>query len=153
MQFKTREDIEAPADFVFKQVTDFASFERSIIRRGGDIERIAQGEANGLGAKWRVKFQLRGVERDVVATVTEAVEPATLKMTMTSRSADAELMVELVPLSRARTRLNVRAETSAKTIAAKLLFQSVRFAKQKTDARFKSVVAGFANDVELRSRA
>lgn len=152
MQFSTREDIEAPIDYVFKQVTDFASFERSIMRRGGDIERVENGDANGLGATWRVKFQMRGVERDVSATVSDVKEPTSLMMTMTSRSADAEMKVELVPLSRARTRVNVRADASAKTIAAKLLFQSVRFARQKTEGRFKSVVAGFAKDVEIRYR-
>lgn len=152
MKISTRDDIEAPIDFVFKQVMDFASFERSIMRRGGDVERIEAGDANGLGTKWRVKFHLRGMERDVVATVTEVTEPTSLTMNVTSPSADAVLNVELVPLSRARTRLNIRADASAKTIATKLLFQSVRFAKQKTEGRFKSIVSGFARDVEKRHR-
>ncbi|MDA9208334.1 SRPBCC family protein [Octadecabacter sp.] len=152
MKISTREDIEAPIDYVFKQVIDFGSFERSIMRRGGDVERTEKGGANGLGAKWRVKFHMRGMERDVEATVSEVTEPTSLTMDVTSRSADAVLNVELVPLSRARTRLNIHAEASAKTIATKLLFQSVRFAKQKTEGRFKSIVAGFARDVEKRHR-
>ncbi len=152
MKISTREDIEAPIDFVFKQVTDFPSFERSIMRRGADIERIEKGGAFGLGAKWRVKFRMRGVERDVVATVADVADPNLIKMVLTSRSADADMQVELVPLSRARTRINVSAEASAKTIAAKILFQSVRFAKQKTDDRLKQVVANFAKDVEKKYR-
>lgn len=150
MKFSTREDIEAPIDFVFEQVTDFTSFERSIMRRGGDIERIADGAENGLGAKWQVRFQLRGVERDISATVSEVSEPTSLKISLTSRSADAEMKIDLVPLSRARTRLRVDAQATAKSIATKLLFKSARFAKQKTEGRFNSVVAGFAADVDKR---
>lgn len=153
MKFNTREDIEAPIDFVFEQITDFSTFERSIMRRGGDVDRLEQGTSDGLGAKWRVKFQMRGVERDVTATVVEVEKPTLLKMEITSRSADAGLQVELVALSRGRTRVNVRAEGVAKTIAAKLLFQSVRFAKQKSEGRFKAVVAGFTSDLEKRYRA
>jgi len=108
MNFNTREDIEAPIDFVFEQITDFATFERSIMRRGGDVDRLAIGEADGLDAQWRVKFQMRGVERDVTATI---------------------------------------------TIATKILFKSIRFAKQKSEGRFKAVVAGFAADIEKRYRA
>lgn len=152
MKFSTREDIEAPIDYVFKQITDFSSFERSIMRRGGDVERIANGSTDGLGAQWRVKFFMRGVEREVTATVSDVKSPTSLTLTMTSNSADAEMTVEFVPLSRTRTRVNVQAEAAAKTIAIKLLFQSVRLTKQKTEGRFKSLVAGMAKDLEVRYR-
>ena len=59
-------------------------------------------------------------------------------------------MIELVALSRARTRLNVKAVAKAKTIPAKLLFQSVKFARQKKQERFKTILSGFAKDVETR---
>jgi len=153
MKFNTREDIEAPIDYVFDQVVNFSKFERSILRRGGDFERLEEGSADGHGAKWRVKFMMRGVQRDVVAQVTEAEKPTVLKVVITSRSADADIYVELVALSPARTRINVTASASAKTIAAKLLLKSAGFAKQKTEGKFKSVVAGFAADVEKRHRS
>lgn len=49
MEFTTRDDIEAPIDYVFDQVTNFATFERSIMRLGGDVERIAGGDAAVVG--------------------------------------------------------------------------------------------------------
>lgn len=153
MKFKTHEDIEAPIDFVFEQVSDFPAFERSIMRRGADIERVRDGGAHGLGAKWAVKFLLRGTERAIEAEVTEAQAPNALKVEMKSRSADGVLQVELVPLSRARTRLNVMVRANAKTIAAKLLFKSARFAKNKTEGRFQTVVEDFAAEVDQRYRA
>ena len=153
MKFNTREDIKAPIDFVFEQITDFAAFERSVMRRGGDVDRIAIGGADGLDAQWRVKFQMRGVERDVTATITEAKKPTLIKMVVTSRSADADMLIELISLSNSRTRLSVHVESVAKTIATKILFKSIRFAKQKSDGRFKAVVASFAVDIEKRYRA
>ena len=153
MELSTREDIEAPIDFVFEQVTDFPTFERSIMRRGGDIERLKGDAAPSKGTQWQVKFLLRGVERQVKAEIAELDKPSNILLSMTSTNADADMKVELVPLSRARTRINVRVEATAKSIPAKLFFQSLRFARQKTLARFKTVVANFAEDVEAKYRA
>jgi len=153
MELVTREDIEAPIDFVFKQVTDFPTFERSIMRRGGDVERLSGDATAAIGTSWRVKFLLRGAERQVKAEIVELENPGLLVLAVTSGSADADMKVELVPLSRARTRINVRSEATAKTIPAKLFLQSLKFARQKTQARFKSVVANFAEDVEAKYRA
>lgn len=152
MEFTTRDDIKAPIDFVFDQVTDFSSFERSIIRRGGDVERITGGDAASVGTKWRVKFILRGAERQVMAEVTAIDRPNAMTIEITSGSADATLNIDVVALTRTHTRLNVDVQAKAKTIPAKLLFQSVRFARQKNQNRFKAIVSNFAEDVEARSR-
>lgn len=152
MEFTTRDDIEAPIEFVFDQITDFSTFERSIMRRGGDVERIQGGDSAEVGTKWRVKFLLRGAERKVQAEITDVDRPNGMTIDVTSKSADANVSVELVALSRARTRLIVNAVATAKTIPAKLLFQSVRFAKQKNQARFMGIVSNFAKDVETRYR-
>ena len=152
MDFTTREDIEAPIDYVFDQVTDFASFERSIMRRGGDVERIVDAPEPTVGMKWRLKFLLRGAERMVDVEVTELDRPNAITFQMTSKSVDGVLKVELVALSRARTRLNIRADTVAKSIPAKLAFQSLKFARNKPQSRFKAFVTGFAEDVEARYR-
>lgn len=150
MEFTTRDDINAPIDFVFDQVTDFATFERSIMRRGGDVERITGGDAAAVGTKWRVKFILRGAERQVKAEVTEIDRPNAMTIEISSGSADATVNIDLVALSRTHTRLNVDVQAKAKTIPAKLLFQSVRFARQKNLTRFKGIVTNFAEDVETR---
>ncbi len=153
MELATREDIEAPIDFVFEQITDFATFERSIMRRGGDVERLSGDATAAVGTSWQVKFMLRGAERHAKAEIVEIDRPGMLVLAVTSKNADADMKIELVPLSRARTRINIRAEATAKTIPAKLFFQSLKFARQKTQARFKSVVANFAEDVEAKYRA
>ncbi|SMX43331.1 SRPBCC family protein [Octadecabacter ascidiaceicola] len=153
MEFTTREDIEAPIEYVFEQVTDFASFERSIMRRGGDVERISGGDSAVVGTKWHVKFLLRGAERVVNAEVVSVDAPNAITIDVTSKSANATLQVDLVALSPARTRLNVRAKATAKSIPAKLLFQSVKFARSKNKSKFNTLVANFAEDVETRYRS
>ena len=153
MEFNARDDIEAPIDYVFDQVTDFQSFERSIMRRGGDVERLRGGDEAVVGTRWQVKFRMRGKERSVAAELVQVDRPNGVTIDVTSPSADGAMVVELVALSRARTRLIVSANVGAKTIAAKLLFQSIRFARAKTERRFKSMVSGFAEDVEARYRS
>lgn len=152
MDFSTREDIEAPIDYVFEQITDFASFERSIMRRGGDVERVVDADEPTAGMKWLLKFVLRGAERELEAQIAEVEKPNTISFMMTSKSVDGVLVADLVALSRARTRLNIRAEALAKTIPAKLAFQSMKFARNKPQAKFKNFVAGFAEDIEARYR-
>ncbi|MCW1951148.1 MAG: SRPBCC family protein [Octadecabacter sp.] len=153
MEFTTREDIEAPIEYVFGQVTDFASFERSIMRRGGDVERLSGGDTAVVGTKWRVKFLLRGAERLVNAEVVGVDAPNAITIDVTSKNVDATFQVDLVALSPARTRLNVRATAAAKSIPAKLLFQSVKFARNKNKNKFSAMVANFAKDVETRFRS
>jgi len=152
MDFSAREDIEAPIDFVFEQVTDFATFERSIMRRGGDVERLVGDDRPIVGTKWRVKFRMRGKERLADAELVSVERPNGLAIKINSSNIDGISSIELVALSRARTRLIVDVKVTPKTIPAKLMFQSMRFARQKTVGRFKSLVAGFAEDTEARYR-
>lgn len=150
MELTAREDIEAPIDYVFEHVTDFASFERSIMRRGGDVERVSGGDGAEIGTKWSVKFRLRGKERTVNAEIVQVDKPNGLTIDVTSPSADGTMGIELVALSRAR--MIVTAEAGAQTIPAKLMFQSLRFARAKTEGKFKTMVCNFAEDVDKNYR-
>lgn len=152
MDFTTREDIEAPIDYVFEQVTDFVAFERSIMRRGGDVERIVDSQPPAVGMAWQVKFMLRGAERLVRAEIVEFDRPNGFTIKITSKNIDASMKIDLVALSRARTRLNVAIEAVAKTIPAKLVFQSMRFSRNKPQNRLKGLVTNFAEDAEKRYR-
>ena len=39
MRFTTKQDIEAPLDFVYRTMTDFEGWERAAMRRGAEVER------------------------------------------------------------------------------------------------------------------
>ncbi len=153
MEFFAHNDIEAPIDFVFAQVTNFTSFERSIIRRGGDVERLSVGDVPVVGSKWRVKFRWRGKVRTLDAELTTVDAPNRVRADASSKNIVGAVTVELVALSRARTRISVKMDVTAKTLAAKMVFQSMRLARQRTTGRFKAMVAGFAEDVEAQYRS
>ena len=153
MELNAHDDIEAPIEYVFTRVTDFPAFERSIMRRGGDVERLEGGDAPTVGRKWRIKFVMRRKERTVNAVLTDVDAPNGITLNLRSSGVDGQIVTELVALSRARTRLTVTMQANAKTIPAKLLFQSLHFAQGRTDKRFRSIVSTFAEDVEARFRA
>ena len=58
MKLTTRQDIEAPLDFVYARLTDFDHFERMAMRRGAEIERTDRLKTPGIGMAWRLKFVL-----------------------------------------------------------------------------------------------
>lgn len=152
MEFTGHEDIEAPASVVFDRVTDFAAIERKLMRRGADVTRIDTTDPPDVGSTWEVKFRLRGKTRTVTATI-EALDASNgLTVSFAGTQIQGRNVVELVPLSPARTRLSVSITAEAKTIAARLMLQSMRFGKQRVNARLATALAGFAEDVERGHR-
>ena len=150
MQFKSREDIEAPIDFVFAQVTDFPSFERQALRRGADVRRQDSNPEPGLGSAWDVTFKYRGKDRKLRAEVVHFDAPNSYLLKVTSGGITGETLVDLVPLSRRRTRLTVLTEMAATGLTARLLLQSLKLAKTNIGKRMSGRIASFAADVEER---
>lgn len=148
MKFSTREDIEAPIDFVFIKVTDFVGYERSALRRGADVKRLDTAAKVGIGAKWAVQFTFRGKPRSVQAEISSYEAPNGFSVDATSPSIDGVTEIELVPLSRNRTRVSVTLELKPKTLSARLLVQSLKLAKSNLTTRFKTRVSVFAEDIE-----
>lgn len=152
MKFSTREDIEAPIEHVYAEVTDFATYERQAMRRGSDVRRRNPQTPVGVGTIWDIAFSFRGRDRKMTAEVTRLEPPQTLRVDMVSSGIDAVTMIELVALSPKRTRLAVSIEMSAKSLSARLLLQSLKLAKSNLTNRFKKRVGIFAQDVEGRYR-
>jgi uncharacterized protein YndB with AHSA1/START domain len=153
MELTAREDIEAPVEHVFGEVTDFAAFERVVMRRGGDVTLLEGPEPPEPGARWEVRFRLRGKNRRVVATL-ERLDPGQgLTVSFASPNIKGRFRVDLVALSPGRTRLNLVIETRPVSIAAKLLAQSLRLGRGRIERRVRTAVATYAGDVEARHRA
>ncbi len=150
MKFTTKEDIEAPIEHVFKEVSDFHSFERSALRRGADIKRVDTHATAQVGSAWDVSFKYRGKERRLRATLAGLEAPNGFTAEIASKSIDGVTQIDLVALSRSRTRLSVSVELTPKTLAAKLLVKSLALAKGNMNKRFALRVADFAEDIEER---
>lgn len=152
MDFSTREDIEAPIAFVWQQVTDFAAFERQALRRGADVQRRDALARPGVGSGWDVKFIYRGKERKLAADITSFDMPNAYTIKSSSGGIDGVAIVDLVALSRGRTRLTIRIEMSAKSLAARLMLQSLKLAKSSLNRRFVGRVQSMSEEMQERYR-
>lgn len=150
MQFSTKEDIEAPIDYVFTELSDFHSFERSALRRGADVQRIDNKTSNGPGMAWDISFKLRGKTRDLQMELTEYDPPTGMVFSSRSASMGGTMTVDLVPLSRGRTRMSLDILLQPKNLSAKLLVQSLKLARNNLAKRYKLRIAEFAMDLEDR---
>ncbi|MCA0044389.1 SRPBCC family protein [Celeribacter litoreus] len=147
MKFSTRKDIEAPAEYVFAQITDFDAFERQAMRRGVELTRKSPAQARGVGASWVLKVPFRGKVRDMTAEITEMDAPNVLKGLAVSGGLNMEMTAELVPLSPRRTRLTFGYDVRPKSLTARILVQSVKFAKGTLQKRFEKRVATYCQQV------
>ncbi|MBV1866364.1 MAG: SRPBCC family protein [Marinosulfonomonas sp.] len=150
MKFSTRQDINAPVEFVFERATDFGSFERQAMRRGVEIERVDENDENCVGMQWSAKIPFRGKLRRVRAELTEYDAPHRLFFQSVSGGVEANMEVELLPLSRQRTRIRLGLTLLPRTLPARLLVQSLKFAKNNLDDKFAKRVISFGRDVEDR---
>lgn len=145
MKLSANEDIEAPIDAVFRAVTDFDFFERAALRRGVEVSRT-----EGTMPHWSLAFDYRGKSRTLEADLLELQAPSTVKFRGQMGGIFGDLDVELVPLSKNRTRLSVATDLKAQSLTGKLLLQSLKLAKTKITKRYKKRVGSFATDVEKR---
>jgi hypothetical protein len=152
MKFSTREDIEVSIDKVFRAVSDFDGFERQALRRGADVSRRDTLGKPGVGSEWSIKFPFRGKPRKVLARITQFDSPNGYVAETDSGGIDGLVTVELVSLSPRRTRMHFTLNLTPRTLSARLLVQSLKFAKSNLTKRFSTRVWQFAQDIEARHK-
>lgn len=150
MQIDAREDIAAPLEMVWAEITNFKGFERSAMRRGMDVTRLGDG-GEGLGTAWAIEFQFRGRDRKARCQITDWEPPQRFHMLNVSGGVEALVDVDLVALSRRRTRLDVKIRLGAKTLPARLLVQSLKLARGSLDQKLKKRLTAFARAIEDRA--
>ncbi|KCV81200.1 hypothetical protein ATO10_13504 [Actibacterium atlanticum] len=150
MKFTTKEDIEAPIDQVFAVLSDFESYERAILRRGADLNRIDDLTAPGVGMRWLCKFKYRGRFRTLTADLVEFDPDEVIKLKTHSNGIDGMFQIELLKLSQRHTRLSVVMEMKPNTLTARLFLQSLRLAKSGLTRKFKKSVHDYAEELEAR---
>lgn len=148
MKFSTRDDIEAPIDYVFARVTDFNGIERQALRRGADIQRLDHAPVAVEGSAWQVAFKFRGKDRKMKATIGKLDAPTLLRVDTAASGITGETTIELVALSRNRTRISATIDLTPQSLSSRLLLQSLKLAKNNLTRKFKSRVTDFAEVVE-----
>lgn len=147
MKFSTREDIDATIDTVYKAVTDFDGFERQMLRRGIDVTRDETVPVDAPGATWNACFTWRGRAQELAAELVAIEENECFAIKSRTGGIVCMGVVDLVPLSKSRTRLLVSLDLKPTTLSARLFIQSLRLAKGSLTRRFKSRVAEFASGI------
>jgi len=152
MNFSTREDIEAPIDYVFAALSDFDGFERAALRRGIEVVRTDRLGAPGPGMSWRALFTMKGKPRRMEVTL-QSYEPAgLLRFDGESKNLTGDMELELVDLSPRRTRVVVKLELKPLSLPARIMLQSIRLAKTRTQEKFNTRVREHAKEIENRYR-
>lgn len=152
MRFSTHEDVEIPIEQAFALLSDFEAVERMGLRRGADITRLDATGRIAAGSTWDVRLVLRGRKRRIMTKLAEFVSPNLMQFAAHSDAFEADFRVELMALSRARTRVGIVLDVRARTLPARLMMQSARLAKNRLNRRFKKRVAAYLLEVEARHR-
>jgi len=152
MRFSAREDIEAPIGHVFASVTDFDGFERQALRRGAEVQRQDTYGKPGIGSEWQLRFPFRGKDRNVHARMTEFEAPHGFQAETESGGIDGQVVLDLVALSPGRTRMQMSIDLTPRSLSARLLIQSLKFAKSNLTKRYSNRIWQLAQDIEGKYR-
>lgn len=137
MKFDAFKDLEIGQIDLFDRLSDFEQFERQVIRRGVNISR--QGSiVSQSGLKWQCNFDYRGRNRSVLIELVDFEQPSALKFYVINNALNISVKLDLVALSLSRTRLSATSVIEPKTLAARLLVQSMKLTRSKYNKRYKS---------------
>ena len=152
MKLATKYDVEAPAAFVFAQLSDFDGWERAAMRRGADVMRLDTQHSIGSGASWQAQFSYRNKDRRLTITLDEITPIGHLALTGKSAPANGTLAIDILDLGARRARVEVRLEVRPNTLSARIYMQSLRLARARIDRGFAQRVAQLAVEIEDRFR-
>jgi carbon monoxide dehydrogenase subunit G len=152
MKFSTKEDLEMSIEEVFAMLSDFDNFEKAALRRGAEVSRVDPAHPEEVGLSWNAVVKIRGKMREFEITLTKFDAPNELRYASKSGGMDGTFLIELVALSRKRTRMRMDLDMRPKTLSARLLMQSARLARNTLNRRYKTRIAHFAEDMEERHK-
>lgn len=153
MQFTSSEEIDAPIEAVFDEITGFSAFERSARRRGAEVRRTDTLPGPGVGMGWHARFTLRGHPREVDIALVRHDPPHGITLDAGSPAITGRMRVDLVALSPVHTRLAVYLTVAPKGVAGRVMLQPLKLMRANLTRRFRLRVADFATDVEERFKS
>ena len=148
MKFSTREDIDRPIAEVYAQASDFALFEKLAAKRGVSVRGEAPITSLTEGQKWTTGFDYRGRTRQVGAEVVSSDPGQGYAVSFEGEGSVGLGVIDLLALSNSRTRMFVSLDLRPQSISARVILQSLKFAKKSLNARFEKRVTAFARMIE-----
>nr|WP_325253668.1 SRPBCC family protein [Amylibacter sp.] len=148
MQFSSVQDVNAPLDFVFQQLSDFDSYESYAMRIGADVKRTDQLTQKGAGLKWSIDGDFRGKRRKFDIQLTEYRPDNLLKFLVVASGIEATASMEAMALTRKQSRIKVTTVLTPKSISARLILQSAKLAKSSMNRKYNHRFWTYANYIE-----
>lgn len=148
MKLSSKKDIEAPIEHVFAAMTDFDGFARQALRRGAEVQRVDDLDGPCKGMVWKTVFNFRGKTRKMRIELADYAAPSGLRAKSKTSGLESELVIELLALSKERTRAHIELELSPQTLAARLLVQSLKLARGNLTKRLGKRLDTFARMTE-----
>lgn len=152
MNLSAKYDIEAPVDFVYRELTDFQAWEHMAMRRGAEVSRVDSRATPGPGMEWQIAFPLRGKVRKARLQLAAATPTSHMTIGAVTKMVDGTLAFDLLDLAANRTRVEVRMIAKPKTLAARIYVQTLKLGRRKLETNFAQKVAQFAVEMEDRYR-
>lgn len=144
MHFASTDIVEAPAVFAFRQMSDFAYFERLVASSGAGMTRIDTMTEVGIGVLWEVRFALRGRRRKIDLKLSDYIEPKLMQFTGMSDGLLFVFRSELEHVDAERCRLTTRLDVKPRTLAGRMMLQSARLTKPTLNRRYARRVRDYA---------
>jgi hypothetical protein len=148
MQFSSVQDVNAPLDFVFQQMSDFESYESYGLRTGADVERSDNLTEKAAGMMWDVSGDFRGKRRNLEIELIDYRPDNLLKFFIKSKGVEAIATMESMALTRKQSRIKVTTLLKPKSISARLILQSAKLAKSSMNRKFNHRFWTYANYIE-----
>lgn len=146
MEMNSKQDIDAPVEFVYDYLTNFASHQKRAILAGIDAKPNLTGPEV---YSWNLDFEWRNKERKMKLMVANLQRPESMNLSGDSSNLLAEVDLKLLELSPKLTRMRVKASINGKTLRARLMVQSARLAKQTIQKRLQNRLAGLGSEIEF----
>jgi carbon monoxide dehydrogenase subunit G len=147
MQFTATEEVAAPVDDVWREVTDFDRFEKMIARRGGQVRRQGSGPV-GPGTSWTGALEAMGKVRSVEITLERMTVPSRIAALARAEGVDVAISVSLEPLAPERTRMTVVTDAQPRSMGARIVLKPMALAQGRLQERYAGGVAAFARRIE-----
>ena len=147
MNLSSKTDIEAPLGFVFASLADHAAWEREAAQRGVAVERPADMPLSGPGAGWMIRAPFRGKQVSILMRLDQVVPNERLVFSIQSKAIEGGVVLSLIALSPRRTRLHLTMDIKPKSIAARLLLNTLRLAKTRVQKRLDGRVAQMGRQI------
>ncbi len=150
MEFKSRQDLEAPQDRVFAALSDFEQVERRLLKRGVDVRRSEGSDPAEEGTRWSARFKLRGKRREAEVVLERYRPPEEMVFFLTVSGLEARTRLDFIALSPGRTRVQMTSELTPRTLSARLVVQSMKLSKGKLDRKLDTRMEEYARELEAR---